>query len=70
MVELNCDDCGGDRFSYPVSVQDSASIQCMDCGRSMGSFEELKERIAADVARHRAESSVSSIQPARRLTTS
>jgi DNA-directed RNA polymerase subunit RPC12/RpoP len=47
--ELNCSRCGGNRFKYPPSIHDRTSISCEDCGHNVGSFAELKERMAAEV---------------------
>jgi len=51
--ELNCSKCGGNRFRYPRSIHDETPIICEDCGHSVGSFAELKQRMSAAVLRKR-----------------
>ncbi len=47
--ELNCTNCGSNRFSYPRTMNDDTAVTCQDCGQSAGSLAELKERIASAV---------------------
>ena len=47
--ELNCAKCGGNRFRYPPSIHDATPIACEDCGHSVGTFGQLRDRMAADV---------------------
>jgi predicted nucleic acid-binding Zn ribbon protein len=49
--EVTCEDCGGNRFRYPPSLNDDTLIVCEDCGQSVGSVGDLKARIAAEVLR-------------------
>jgi hypothetical protein len=49
MIELNCQGCGGNRFNYPNSIHDESPILCESCGHSLGTFSELKQRVADQV---------------------
>jgi uncharacterized Zn finger protein len=50
-IELNCAVCGQNRFTIIQSVKDDAMVRCSDCGHEIGTMEELKERVAAEVLR-------------------
>jgi DNA-directed RNA polymerase subunit RPC12/RpoP len=49
--ELNCSKCGGNRFRYPPSIHDETPIRCEDCGHTVGTFSQLKEKMTAQVLR-------------------
>jgi DNA-directed RNA polymerase subunit RPC12/RpoP len=51
--ELNCIDCGGNRFRYPQSIHDETPIVCEECGHVVGTFAELKEKMTAAVLEQR-----------------
>ncbi|HVM23213.1 MAG TPA: hypothetical protein VM308_07955 [Sphingomicrobium sp.] len=53
-IELNCDQCGSNRFSIRRASSDDARIACEDCEHDIGTLAELKERVAAEVLRRRA----------------
>jgi hypothetical protein len=52
MIELNCPACGNNRFRYPDAAGD-APILCETCGHSLGTFDQLKERMAEEVLSRR-----------------
>ena len=46
-IELNCAECGENRFNLEDEVDDNALIRCGACGHKIGTLLELKARIAA-----------------------
>lgn len=48
-IELKCAKCGSNRFAIDGAVADDTRIKCEECGHEIGTFEELKERVAAEV---------------------
>ncbi|MDQ3140260.1 MAG: hypothetical protein M3Q15_05995 [Pseudomonadota bacterium] len=50
-IELNCAQCGNNRFSFPKSMTDGTAIVCEDCGFAIGTYAELKDRIGEEVSR-------------------
>jgi hypothetical protein len=48
-IELNCAQCGNNRFALDEHVADDVQVRCADCGHEIGTMRELKERIAAEV---------------------
>lgn len=50
-IELNCAECGGNRFTITRGMDDDAVVRCSDCGHNVGTMAELKERVAAEVLR-------------------
>jgi len=50
-IELNCADCGDNRFTIIHGMDDSAEVLCSECGKPLGTMAELKERVAQEVMR-------------------
>jgi uncharacterized Zn finger protein len=50
-INLECAECGGNRFALDEAETDSCVIRCSDCGHEIGTLAELKERVAAEVIR-------------------
>lgn len=48
-IELNCAECGNNRFSYPEKLKNESVIICQDCGHEIGTIEHLKELVAEEV---------------------
>ena len=48
-IELNCAECGENRFDSTKAVDGDAVVCCDACGHKIGTLAELKERVAADV---------------------
>jgi len=48
-IELNCAECGQNRFTITPGMEDDSIISCSECGHEIGTMAELKERIAAEV---------------------
>jgi DNA-directed RNA polymerase subunit RPC12/RpoP len=48
-IELNCAECGRNRFSLDKDVHDSSMIRCEDCGHEIGTMEDLKKMVAVEV---------------------
>jgi DNA-directed RNA polymerase subunit RPC12/RpoP len=53
-IELNCAQCGKNRFNLEQGVADHAVVSCQDCGHRIGTIAELKERVAAEVLKRSA----------------
>jgi Fe2+ or Zn2+ uptake regulation protein len=51
-IELNCAQCGQNRFNLDQGIADHAHVYCADCGHLIGTMAELKERVAAEVLKH------------------
>ena len=52
-IELDCPSCGENRFRYPDKMEDDTPILCETCGRDIGTFGELKRRMADQVVKFR-----------------
>jgi hypothetical protein len=50
-IELNCADCGGNRFSLDHGNSDGSLIICEDCGHKVGTLGKLKQMVAEEVLR-------------------
>lgn len=50
-IELNCAECGQNRFSIMKAMDDDSVVHCSDCGHRIGTLAYLKERVAAEVLR-------------------
>ena len=48
-IELNCDECGENRFTIIQGMEDDAAVSCSECGHHIGTMAELKERVATEV---------------------
>lgn len=48
-IELNCAECGENRFTIIQAMENGTVVRCSECGRKLGTMEELKERVAAEV---------------------
>jgi predicted nucleic acid-binding Zn ribbon protein len=53
-IELNCAECGNNRFTIVRGMEDDAVVRCSDCGHQIGTMGELKARVAAEVMRRAA----------------
>jgi hypothetical protein len=53
-IELNCAECGGNRFTLDRGQADDSVIICEDCGHEVGTFAMLKEMFAAEVLKRSA----------------
>lgn len=52
-IELNCDACGSNRFSFYDGITDQSVVVCEDCGHGIGTMTELKRIVAEDVLKQR-----------------
>jgi uncharacterized Zn finger protein len=50
-IELNCGQCGQNRFDIVEDHADHVHVHCAECRHDMGTMAELKERLAAEVLR-------------------
>ena len=48
-ISLNCSKCDGSRLNLEDGLADDSDVSCTDCGHSIGTLAELKERVAAEV---------------------
>lgn len=48
-IELNCAECGKNRFNIGDQANDEAIIRCYFCGHEIGTMGDLKARVAAEV---------------------
>jgi hypothetical protein len=48
-IELNCAECGKNRFNIGREADDDALICCYFCGHEIGTMGDLKARVAAEV---------------------
>jgi uncharacterized Zn finger protein len=48
-IELNCRQCGSNKFALGRQLSDEAVVRCLNCGHVIGTMGELKERVAAEV---------------------
>jgi uncharacterized Zn finger protein len=53
-IELNCAQCGSNRFTIEEDHADAAHVHCADCGHEIGTMAELKDRVAAEVLKRSA----------------
>lgn len=51
-IELNCAECGQNRFTVIRGMDDAEAVYCSDCGHKIGTMAALKERVAAEVLKH------------------
>ena len=49
-IELNCADCGSNRFIYPFKFRDDSMIVCADCAHEIGSVAALKQQVVDQIA--------------------
>ena len=45
-IELNCAECGRNRFTIVKAMGDHEAVYCSDCGHEIGTMADLKERVA------------------------
>ena len=48
-IELNCAECGQNRFTIIQAMKNGTAVRCSECGHEIGTIEELKQRVAAEV---------------------
>jgi hypothetical protein len=53
-IELNCAECGSNRFSLDQGNSDRSLIICQDCGHEIGTLAKLKQMLADEVMRRSA----------------
>lgn len=53
-IELNCAECSSNHFNLDEGVTDRAVVYCRDCGHRIGTIEDLKARVAAEVLKRTA----------------
>jgi hypothetical protein len=51
-IELNCANCGGNRFNYPVALTHNSMIVCADCDHEIGTVDELQQKVIDQLASH------------------
>ena len=44
-IDLSCRTCGSNHFSLEEAETDATLVSCRECGRTMGTLGELKERV-------------------------
>jgi hypothetical protein len=53
-IELECSECGGNRFNYPVDFRDTSVIVCADCGHEIGTVADLEQQVLAQLSGQKA----------------
>jgi len=48
-IELNCAECGENRFALDAAVTDACAVRCFECGHEVGTMGELKNMMALAV---------------------
>lgn len=48
-IELNCVECGRNRFNLAEASEDDTRIRCYFCGHEIGTMGELKQRLVDEV---------------------
>jgi DNA-directed RNA polymerase subunit RPC12/RpoP len=48
-IDLNCAQCGKNRFALHGDIADDTQIECESCGHKIGTMAELKARVAEEV---------------------
>jgi uncharacterized Zn finger protein len=48
-IELNCRECGSNKFALGRPLADDALVRCLNCGHEIGTMAALKEQVAAEV---------------------
>ncbi len=48
-IELSCESCHQNNFSFPEDSDDDATVVCVDCGHVVGSMGALKQAVAEAV---------------------
>ena len=57
-IDLTCAECGGNRFDYPLVLEDEASITCADCGHTIGTVADLQQKVLDALAERRGTSNL------------
>jgi uncharacterized Zn finger protein len=65
-IEINCSQCGSNRFDYPVVLKDESVIACADCGHEVGTVAKVQEMILARLAASGSRSNGGSVSRMRR----
>ena len=52
-VELACSKCGGNRFKYPLALENDAVITCEDCGHRVGTVAEVQHKLIEQLSNQR-----------------
>jgi hypothetical protein len=50
-LHLSCRACGSNRIAFNQAVSDSCAVVCEDCGGWFGTYGELKQKVAEQLAR-------------------
>ena len=50
-IDLSCRVCGSNRIRFNHAVTDACEVTCEDCGGRIGTFGELKQRVAEQLER-------------------
>jgi DNA-directed RNA polymerase subunit RPC12/RpoP len=53
-IDLNCAECGKNRFNLGDGTEDDSLIRCYFCGHEIGTMRQLKGRLAAEVLKRAA----------------
>ena len=51
IIDLSCRACGSNRIAFNHAVSDACNVSCEDCGRVVGTFGDLKQLVAEQMAR-------------------
>ena len=48
-IELTCAECGENRFTIIQAMEEDSVVRCSECGREIGTMEDLAKRVTAEV---------------------
>jgi len=51
-MELTCQVCGNNRFSFSDAQTDDGPVRCVDCGHQVGTLGSLKARVEEAVLKN------------------
>lgn len=50
-VNISCAECGGNRFDYPLVLNDDSMIRCIDCDHEIGTVAQLQDKVVEQLTK-------------------